>query len=182
MQEDQAPELLERISHVLREELREVATRHGLALAQLEVLRFLAIANRFSDTVTGMVDYLGSTKGTLSQTVNALERKGHLVRVADRVDGRIQHCALTPSGLAVVQDSREASSLRGARLGRKATARLERFVVDVLAARGGRAFGVCSTCVHHRHDAHGRRCGLLGVTLTEDDSIRICREHLAPAA
>jgi DNA-binding MarR family transcriptional regulator len=68
--------LVERLSHLVREDLRAVATRHELPLAQLEVLRFLAVANRFSDTVSGLVEYVGATKGTLSQCVNALERKG----------------------------------------------------------------------------------------------------------
>jgi MarR family transcriptional regulator, organic hydroperoxide resistance regulator len=182
MDEDRAQVFLERLSHVLREELREVATRHGLALAQLEVLRFLGRANRFSDTVSGMVDYLGSTKGTLSQTLHSLVRKGLVVRAADAEDGRVQHCRLTDAGLAVVEASGQASAFRDVGLEPEAVDQLERLLVDVLVARGGRAFGVCSSCAHHRRTDRGRRCSLLGVDLTEDDAARICKEHQANAA
>lgn len=179
MEQDRVQDLVERLSHVLREDLREAATRHGLALAQLEVLRFLARCNRFSDTVTSMVDYLGATKGTLSQSVNALERKGFVVRVADPDDRRVQHCRLTAAGLEVVRTSHDASILRSVGGEREATERLERLLSEMLAARGGRAFGVCASCAHHRRTDEGRRCDLLGVDLSEEDASRICREHAA---
>ncbi|MCA9572088.1 MAG: hypothetical protein KC656_29820, partial [Myxococcales bacterium] len=60
---DRTEAVVERLACVVREELRAVASAHGLALAQLEAHRFLAQANRFSDTVTGLVEYLGTTKG-----------------------------------------------------------------------------------------------------------------------
>lgn len=180
MDDGRAYALLERIAQVLREDLREVATRHGLALAQLEVIRYLGRANRFSDTVTGMVDYLGATKGTLSQTVNALERKGLVVRVADERDGRVQHTRLTEAGLEVLEDSQRSDTQQGVAVGRAGPA-LEALLHDLLRARGGRAFGVCSACLHHRTGPDGRSCGLLGVPLAEDDAVRICREFTAPA-
>jgi len=177
---DRAQVLVERLAHVLREDVRGVATAHGLTLAQLEVLRYLAMANRFSDTVSALVDYLGATKGTLSQTVSALERKGLLRRLADGQDRRVQHCHLTEGGQEVVRDSHRAVMLPQVRV--QTVERLEGLLRDLLAARGGRAFGVCATCAHHRLTEAGRRCVLLAVPLTDDDATRICREHLSPAA
>lgn len=182
MSDDRAQVLVERLAHVLREELRSVATSHGLALAQLEVLRYLARANRFSDTVSGLVDYLGATKGTLSQTVSALERKGLVERLPDAGDGRVQHCRLTEGGEEVVRESRGSVTLQRLLLDGATADRLESLLRGLLHARGSRAFGVCATCAHHRVTDPGRRCALLDVDLTEDDAIRICKEHTTQAA
>ena len=182
MSDDRAQVLVERLAHVLREELRTVATAHGLALAQLEVLRYLARANRFSDTVSGLVDYLGATKGTLSQTVSALERKGLVERLPDAGDGRVQHCRLTEAGEEVVRASRCSVMVQRVLLDDATADRVEGLLRNLLNARGGWAFGVCATCAHHRVTDQGRRCALLGVYLTEDDATRICKEHTNEAA
>jgi DNA-binding MarR family transcriptional regulator len=62
---------LERLSRLMR--AAEFAD--GLNPAQWESLRFLARANRFSNSPGALTRYLGATKGTISQTVKALERK-----------------------------------------------------------------------------------------------------------
>lgn len=173
--------LLERLSHVLREEHRAVATEHGLALAQIEVLRYLAAANRFSDTVSALVEYLGATKGTLSQTVSALERKGLLERVQDEEDRRVQHCRVTAAGRLVVRASEAVWPPPGLELDQGAADRLEALLRALLAARGGRPFGLCTSCVHHRAGPEGRRCALLGVALTEEDAGKLCREWVVAA-
>ncbi len=182
MSNDRAQILVERLAHVLREDLRAVATAHGLALAQLEVLRYLALANRFSDTLSALVEYLGTTKGTVSQTVSALERKGLIERLPDAEDGRIQHCRLTEAAEGVVRASDGPELLRRVVLDASTINRLEGVLRDLLKARDGRAFGVCVTCAHHRVTQQGRRCALLGVDLTEHDATRICREHMSEAA
>lgn len=182
MGQERAQGLMERISHVLREEQRALATAHGLALAQLEVLRYLGAANRFSDTVSALVDYVGATKGTLSQTVSALERKGLLQRVADPRDARVQHCRLTAAGEAIVRGSERAAGLDGLSLNAATVNHLDALLRDLLRARGGRAFGVCATCLHHRATPAGRHCALLDVALTEADAARLCREHSPEAA
>ena len=47
--------------------------------AQWEALRYLARANRFSRTPAALAQYLGSTRGTVSQTLIALEDHGRIV-------------------------------------------------------------------------------------------------------
>ncbi len=173
--------LVERLSNVLREDLREVASRHELALAQLEALHFLAVANRHSDTLSSLVAYLGATKGTVSQTLSALVRKGLVERVADPDDGRVQHCRLTPAGSAIVAESLPAPALRGVVADQAAAEGLERVLRALLASRGGVAFGVCRTCAHHEARPGGGRCRLLDVALTPLEVDQICREH-RPAA
>jgi DNA-binding MarR family transcriptional regulator len=56
-------------------------TRSGGSIAELnpaqwEALRYLSRANRFSRTPAALAGYVGSTRGTISQTLIALEQKG----------------------------------------------------------------------------------------------------------
>jgi len=174
--------LLERVSNVLREDLRAVATAHGLALTQLEALHYFAVANRYSDTLSGLVDFLGATKGTVSQTISALVRKGLLRRVRDESDGRLQHCQLTPAGRAIVTESLPAPALRGLEntpIKGDTEALLEALLRSLLSARGGVAFGVCRTCMHYQKRVEGGFCGLLKAPLSEAESELWCREHAA---
>ena len=69
---------LERLARVMRAREHE----DGLNPAQREALRYLARANRFSNTPGALTRYLGATKGTISQTVMALERKGLIAKAA----------------------------------------------------------------------------------------------------
>ena len=49
-------------------------------------------------TVTGFANFQGTTKGTASQTVAAMVRKGFLERVADKNDRRVHRLVLTEEG------------------------------------------------------------------------------------
>ena len=66
----------ERLARLMR------AAEHdaGLNPAQWEALRYLSRAIRFSNSPGALTRYLGATKGTISQTVIALERKGFITK------------------------------------------------------------------------------------------------------
>ncbi len=70
---------------------------------QLSALRYLSICNHYSDTVMGVTDYLGLTKGTVSQSLKALEERQWIYKEPDLQDKRIVHLKPTAAGLAVVQ-------------------------------------------------------------------------------
>ena len=67
----------------------------GLNPAQWAALRYFDEASVERRTVTGFAQFQGTTKGTASQTVAALVRKGHLRRVGDKVDRRVHRLVLT---------------------------------------------------------------------------------------
>src|SRR6266540_3826854 len=67
---------LERLSRLMRAS----EFGDGLNPAQWEALRYLARANRFSNSPGALTRYLAATKGTISQTVIALERKGYIAK------------------------------------------------------------------------------------------------------
>jgi len=176
---------LERLARVLR------AREHdgGLTPAQREALRYLARANRFSNTPGALTRYLGATKGTISQTVMALERKG-LIAKAARDAKKSVRLSLTDKGRATlagdpwVQLEQALDALGG-----KTRRRMQRGIAELLAgeiARGGlHSFGVCASCRFFREkgrdgEAKGPHlCMLFEDALSGEDAGRICIEHAA---
>lgn len=175
-------ELLERVSALLRSELRAAAGRHGLALPQLRALHYLARCNRYSDTPAAVGEYLGATKGTTSQTLTTLERKGLVEKVKDPEDKRLIHCHLSEAGRALVDQTLPSPLLREVDLPSGLARRLEDWLRALQQASGRRAFGLCHTCAHFTRLPQGFQCGLTGEPLSVDDSRRLCREHTEPDA
>lgn len=161
----------------------------GLNPAQWEALRYLSRANRFSRTPAALAGYAGSTRGTISQTLIALEQKGLASRQSSRRDGRSIELALTPRGEAVLRDDplrRLADDIAVATSGEagELLATLQDILSSTIARNGGRAFGVCRTCRHFRHNAKPgsaspHHCNVLDEALSDSDSGAICQEHEA---
>lgn len=172
--------LLDRLSRIV------VNERHALGLkpVQWEVLGYLRDANRVSRTPGGVGAYLGLTKGTVSQTLLALERKGVVTRLADPFDGRKQNLSLTPAGEALV--SRDPLNTLGEALdGLSETDQaalqtgLARLLDQSLKRRNGRPFGVCQTCRYFRSDAGEFVCGLLEQLIPAGEEKARCIEYAA---
>ena len=177
-----AAHLIERIGRVLR--AGDHAT--GLNPAQAEALRYLARANRFSRTPAALADFLGSTRGTVSQTLLALEAKGLIERQANARDGRSVTLELTKAGTEFLRTD-PVRTLAAAVDASGADARLadhlEATLREAIARRGGRAFGACHACRHFRRDqrkgATPHHCALLDEPLTASGSLLICAEQTA---
>jgi DNA-binding MarR family transcriptional regulator len=177
-----AAHLIERLGRLLR--AGDHAT--GLNPAQAEALRYLARANRFSRTPAALADYLGSTRGTVSQTLLSLEAKGLVERQANARDGRSVLLALTKSGLKFL-DADPVRALAKTIGATGADARLaddlEAGLRAAIAERGGRAFGACHTCRHfrrgQRNGAFPHHCALLNEPLSAADANAICLEQSA---
>ncbi len=58
---------------------------------QLSALHYLARCNRYSDTPLGVTEYLGLTKGTVSQSLKVLEGRGLISKLPDARDRRSVH-------------------------------------------------------------------------------------------
>lgn len=161
----------------------------GLNPAQWEALRYLARANRFSRSPAALADYLASTRGTVSQTLIALEGRGLVSRRPSKRDGRAIEVWLTADGERVLAD--DPILALAADLEQSAGAGLDQ-LVEALAAtlrraierNHGRAFGACHTCRHFRRGVRGagaspHQCALLDEPLSDGDSAAICMEHNA---
>ncbi|MDW8480262.1 MAG: MarR family transcriptional regulator [Xanthomonadales bacterium] len=179
--------LLERLGALLARGLREAAARHGLKPVHLLILDYLGRANRYSDLPIAVAEYLGLTRGTVSQSLALLEARGLIASEPDARDGRLKHLRLTAAGHRLVADSlgrRLAAAFEEAR-GPEAAALaegLERLLAALQRLNGQRAFGLCRGCRHFRREPGGGRCGLTGEPLSEEDSARLCREWSPPTA
>ena len=86
----------------------------GLNPAQWEALRFIARANRYSRSPGAIARYLGTTRGTVSQTLIALEAKGYIRRLRCDADRRALTVDLTDSGRALIENDPLCLVLRAA--------------------------------------------------------------------
>ncbi|WP_317706299.1 MarR family winged helix-turn-helix transcriptional regulator [Methylomarinovum caldicuralii] len=176
---------LERIGNLLRAEIRQGDAK--LQPVQLEILHYLSICNRHSNIPAAVTEYLGLTKGTVSQTLTVLENKGLIEKVPDAQDRRVIHLFLTEKGKAVVDASLPPATLdQGLSfMAPEAREQLARGLAALLegmqAARQYKAFGVCSTCAHLRETETGHRCDLTGLPLEAGHLQQICREFLPTA-
>lgn len=171
-----AHQLLERICALFRGQLRRVSNEHGLKLVQLEALVYLSSANRYSDTPLALTEYLALTKGTVSQTLKALEQRGLVEKTPDPNDKRVQHCAVTSNGAQVVADALRIPDAGGEALHAALTAVLR----TLQQTADARTFGVCHSCIHHQVQGARTRCGLTGEPLRKADRDKLCREHEPP--
>jgi MarR family transcriptional repressor of emrRAB len=73
-------------------------SRHGLRDREWMALRFIARANQFSRTPSALANFVGTTRGTASQIVKVLERKGFLVRKPSADDKRSVILCVTAQG------------------------------------------------------------------------------------
>ncbi|HET6222237.1 MAG TPA: MarR family transcriptional regulator [Dongiaceae bacterium] len=164
----------------------------GLNPAQWEALRFLGRANRYSRNPTALTDFLGTTKGTVSQTLIALERKRLVTREPDRRDRRSIRIELTLAGRTLLdRDPMQGIAGAAADLPPAAQQALGGALGTLLAElrRGGgqRSFGICQTCrlfcrAGASVEAGGpHRCGLTHEPLAEAEAQLICAAHEAAA-
>lgn len=175
---------LERLSRLMR----AAEFGNGLNPAQWEALRFLARANRFSNSPGALTRFLGATKGTISQTVKALERKKLIEKSERPGEKRSVVLTLTEAGRKVMaKDPWSALSRNLDALGGKTRRRMDRGLADVLAQEITRrldpTFGCCVTCRFWRADARPEDaqgphlCMLFDAPLSAVETTQICIAH-----
>lgn len=180
---DRLPDLLTRAARLIAGD----GHQGDLKPVQWQALRYLERANRFSRTPGALAAWLGQTKGTVSQTLIALERKGLVTRQPDAHDRRLARLALTDQGrarLAEAPESVAAAMLSTLSPNDHATLEplLARMLTSHLAARGHRPFGQCRDCRHFRINDPARgsyHCRLLDAPLSGADADAICVEQEA---
>ncbi|MEK6542226.1 MAG: MarR family winged helix-turn-helix transcriptional regulator [Pseudomonadota bacterium] len=178
---DQKSQLLMRFARIIAADGYD----RDLQPVQWQALSFLRSANRFSRTPKALTAWLGQTKGSVSQTVIALEKKGLVAKRADPGDLRLVRLELTqagvnllgnpPAGLAEQMLAHLTADQRD-----QVVALIEAMLMAELAQNGGHPFGVCRDCRHFEQAATSKnRCALLDVALSVQDSGHICVEQEA---
>jgi DNA-binding MarR family transcriptional regulator len=176
-------DLIERISALLRSDTRRHAMPNELQPVHLQALDYLQRANRFSDTPLAVGEYLGLTKGNISQRINVLERLDLVRKEADKHDGRMVHLSVTNTGKRLLRESypptswRDLERVTSAASDKLLESELNELLLALVRANDFRSFGQCKTCRFHQRNAHQSRCGLLDVDLDAAQTEKICREH-----
>ncbi len=171
-------DLIDRLTRVHAALLRNDA----LNPTQMAALGYLARANRFSRSPSQVADYLSTTRGTVSQTLKALVKKGFVSEKTATADRRALVFSLTDKGAQVLKARTEfLDVLQSMEEAEKDG--LQRGVKDLLSRllekRQGRSFGLCKSCKHHQVKGNTMWCGLLKVVLQAGEDSQICHEHIA---
>nr|WP_256672733.1 MarR family transcriptional regulator [Pseudomonas sp. C1C7] len=178
-------DLLERLSSLTRVWYREHPMLTDLQPIQLSALMYLGRCNRYSDTPLAVTEYLGLTKGTVSQSLKALEGKGLLVKQPDDKDKRSVHLKLTQPAQALLNAVIPPDFLVAATHRMGADARvledlLLQLLRDVQRGEDVPGFGLCRTCRFHQNVEGRAFCGLTQEPLEQREVELICREHQLP--
>ena len=177
-------DLVDRLASLMRAEFRRVGAEAGLMPVHMQALMFLDQVNRFSNTPQALAEYLGLTKGTISQSLLLLDRRGLIERYQDEVDKRVVRLRLSSLGEAFLGQanptelwqvaSRDVSANRV----RYSVSVLRAILYEVQAQREGPPFGVCHTCVYcQRKSQRIYHCILFGERLSGPETRKICREQ-----
>lgn len=176
--------LIERISTLMRSEERKKYAAIGLQPVHGQVLEYLAKCNRHSDTPAAVTEYLGSTKGTVSQSIQVLERKHYIEKIADSSDRRVVHLMLTEQGRRVIDGLKPLEVFSEAE--QQVTTQEFESLGDALnvtlsalqKANNSKSFGLCRTCDYFAEVDHHFHCQLTQLPLEQSDTDKICREHI----
>lgn len=176
-------DLIERMAALIRSEERKKCTEFGLQAVHLQILDYLSRCNKYSDTPAALTNYLGMTRGTVSQTLLLLEKKGYVKKTTDSNDRRVVHLSLSPEGQDMLAKARPSELFNQASnlLNADELNRYDETLVTVLTvlqkSNKSHSFGLCKTCQFFTMLPEGFLCGLTKERLSDEDSEKICQEH-----
>lgn len=178
-------DLIEYMAALIRSEERRRCTELKLQLVHFQVLEYLSLCNKYSDTPAAITNYLGMTRGTVSQTLILLEKKQLIEKTQDQSDKRVFHVQLQKKGFNILSKAKPTKLFTKAAkiLKNNSTYKGEEeiFIKALTAlqkANNSHSFGICSTCKNFTKKSSHYFCELTQETLSKDDSEKICQEHI----
>jgi len=178
-------ELIECMTALIRSEERKKCAELGLQAVHFQVLNYLSRCNKYSNTPAAVANYLGMTRGTVSQSLIILEKKGYIEKIQDQNDKRVIHLKLLTAGENVLKQARSTDLFGNATQILQtglATAPTDANVFQealtaLQKANQSQSFGVCKTCRNFREKDNGYFCELTQEALSPSDINQICQEH-----
>jgi DNA-binding MarR family transcriptional regulator len=178
-------DLIEYMAALIRSEERKRCTELKIQLVHLQVLEYLSQCNKYSDTPAAITNYLGMTRGTVSQSLILLEKRELIDKRQDQIDKRVFHIQLLKKGLNTLNKAKptglfqkaakiletQSSVKGGEELFIKALTALQK-------ANNSKSFGICRTCKNFTKISTGFFCELTQEKLSKSDSNKICQEHI----
>jgi DNA-binding MarR family transcriptional regulator len=160
-------------------------TKSRLTAAQWTCLRFFANANGSTRTPSGFARFQATTRGTASQTIKTLERRGLIVRHKSATDGRSVRFDLTRDGEAMLAEDplRDLVGSIGDLAPESRADLLEALshvTASLAGARQTRAFGTCRDCTHFTPTGGSGYCACMAVALATDEIDKLCASYDGP--
>lgn len=179
-------DLIERIGQLIRFEQREIGVREDLHPIHIQVLQYLDKCNRYSDTPLAISHYLGSTKGTISQSILVLEKKQLVKKITDSKDKRVIHLKLTTKAKKLLHKideqifTEDLLNKYSNHINTTVNKTLKAILKDLQKRNNYRTFGQCSSCRFFTMEEENKfRCGLTLESLKFEETLKICVEHEA---
>jgi len=167
---------IERVVAAHKTLMRRFAQENELQMVQIEIVQYLAQCNRYSDTAQALSEYLGQTKGSLSQSLSHLEDLGMIKREQDKHDKRVYHIELSAKGAHLARKFRNQIQYEDD--SKQLSEALSKFLKHFQQVSNLKSFGICSTCKHNISVNNSKFiCGLTQESLSQPDTELICREH-----
>ena len=143
-------------------------------------MEYLSNANRFSRSPSHVANYLNTTRGTMTQTLKTLKRKGYIAEGRLENDKRLITYELTDVGRKVTAQPNTLLQALGAQ-SKESLELIEQglgcILKKTIAAGGQKPFGVCRDCRYFKQQSVGGFCDLLAVSLSAAESKQICHEQ-----
>ncbi|WP_223786599.1 MarR family winged helix-turn-helix transcriptional regulator [Marinicella meishanensis] len=168
---------LERLTSLYKSQMRQAASSAGLQMVHLEVMQYLSVCNGYSNTAQALSEYLGQTKGSISQTLKVMEQLGLVTKSNCTRDKRIVRLALTK--LARAQLTAVAEQLVVVDHNHEQlTAGIRNLLKGWQQHHEQPGFGLCQSCRYHQPmDEKQFLCQLTKETLSTTGQLQLCREH-----
>lgn len=175
--------LIERISTLIRAEERKKYAAFGLQPVHIQVLDYLSACNSYSNTAVGITEYFGLTKGTVSQTLQVLERKGYVEKHLDEEDARVTHLTLSKSGDLLLENANKDDVFNQAQQAvlSKQYESLDdalRMTLSMLQQScDTKSFGSCDSCMNFNVEENHYLCSATRLPVQQIETHKICRVH-----
>lgn len=172
------------MSTLIRAKERKKCTELGIQPVHFQVLNYLSRCNKYSNTPAAVANYLGMTRGTVSQSLIILEKYGYLEKTPDANDRRVVNLKLLPAGLNVLEQARldklfDAASgilINGGAHPANPDV-FQQALTALQTANDSHSFGVCKTCRNFQVQDGEYFCQFTQETLASHESEQICQEH-----
>jgi DNA-binding MarR family transcriptional regulator len=178
---DRIAELLVHVGRAARSE----DALSDLTAAQWTCLRFFARANGSTRTPSGFASFQATTRGTASQIIKTLERRGLIVRTPSERDRRSVCFDLTDEGTAMLARD-PLRHLIGVIEALATTERdgflatLSRLSSALALRRDMPAFGTCRDCSHFGTSGDTAYCACMAAELAAEETTKLCASYSGP--
>ncbi len=177
--------LIEYMAALIRSEERKRCTELKMQLVHFQVLEYLSLCNKYSDSPAAITNYLGMTRGTVSQSLILLEKRGLIEKRQDQIDKRVFHIQLLVKGFNTLKKAKPTALFEKAAIILQHYSSItdgEEILIKALTAlqkaNNSHSFGICKTCKNFTRKPTSYFCELTQEELSRSDSGKICQEHV----